>query len=307
MHIATKTLEAIEIALQKDQGATYRGHLGRLMPLAGDAYSQDNRPWRPHLGASLIGRECARELWYGFHWSTLETFSGRMLRLFNRGHLEEPRFIALLLTIGCEVWQSTPDGKQFKIKGYRGHFSGSLDGVVRGLPDLPAGTPALAEFKTHGEKSFTKLVSDGVMAAKWEHFVQMQMYMGFYSLTYGIYLATCKNTDELHAEIIQFDPAIFKRYNERAVTVVDCMDPPPKIASSPGFFKCKFCKHSTICHLKADPVKNCRTCEHSRAGDAGTWYCTEQNAAILSDIVPLAIETQYVGCPKYEKKSVYEL
>jgi len=43
MLLATKTLQAIEEALQKDQGAKFRGHLGELMPLAGDAYSTKER------------------------------------------------------------------------------------------------------------------------------------------------------------------------------------------------------------------------------------------------------------------------
>lgn len=58
---------------------------------------------RKHLGASLIGRECERELWYTFRWVKHKQFDGRMLRLFQRGHLEEARFIDYLQGIGCEV------------------------------------------------------------------------------------------------------------------------------------------------------------------------------------------------------------
>ena len=38
-----------------------------------------------------------------------------MLRLFNRGHIEEARFIAMLLTIGMPVYQQDAEGKQFRI------------------------------------------------------------------------------------------------------------------------------------------------------------------------------------------------
>ena len=44
---------------------------------------------RAHLGASMIGRECNRALWYGFRWATVPNFPGRVLRLFKRGHDEE--------------------------------------------------------------------------------------------------------------------------------------------------------------------------------------------------------------------------
>lgn len=58
---------------------------------------------RNHLGASELGEECWRKLWYGFHWVKKEPFSGRMLRLFNVGHSAEPRFISYLRGIGFEV------------------------------------------------------------------------------------------------------------------------------------------------------------------------------------------------------------
>lgn len=59
---------------------------------------------RTHLGASLIGDECKRKLWYVFRWVKKENFSGQMLRLFNRGHKEEFRFLEWLEGMGCKVW-----------------------------------------------------------------------------------------------------------------------------------------------------------------------------------------------------------
>lgn len=59
---------------------------------------------RNHLGASLIGHECSRYLWYVFRWCKKEKFDGRMQRLFNRGHREEPAIIKFLTGIGCRIW-----------------------------------------------------------------------------------------------------------------------------------------------------------------------------------------------------------
>src|ERR1700720_1350337 len=219
MRLATQTMAAINTALEKDQGAAFRGFLEKCVPLAGDAYSTKNDKFRAHLGASLIGRECAREVWYGWHWVTAPFFDGRMLRLFNRGHLEEPRFVALLLTIGVKVYQVDQNGKQFRIKGHKGHFGGSMDGVVVGIPEMPE-EPILAEFKTHGEKSFVKLVKEGVMAAKWEHYVQVNIYMGKNNLRFALYMAVNKNTDEIHAEIVEFDQATYDRYISRSEQII---------------------------------------------------------------------------------------
>lgn len=66
-----------------------------------EASQDDGR--RRHLGGSLIGRECNRELWYSFRWATRIAHKARLLRLFNRGHKEEFRFVEYLRGIGIEV------------------------------------------------------------------------------------------------------------------------------------------------------------------------------------------------------------
>ena len=65
--------------------------------------------FREHLGASIIGHECNRYIWYHFHWFKPEKFPGRLLRLFARGHDEEPRIKRLLQGIGFEFIE-TEDG-----------------------------------------------------------------------------------------------------------------------------------------------------------------------------------------------------
>lgn len=307
MLIATKTLAAIEAALTLDQGAKFRGLLGEQMPLAGDAYDTKNEEFRTHLGASLIGRNCDRELWYSFRWATNKQFDGRMLRLFNRGHLEEPRIVALLIMIGCKVWQHT-DGKQFRITGHRGHFGGSLDAVVEGIPDLPANEVCLAEFKTHGEKSFIKLIEAGVASAKWEHFVQQQMYMAHYDLNWSLYMAVNKNTDALHAELVQFDPIIYGKYAKRAMFVIEAITPPKRINESPSWFGCKFCDHKEVCHKpEIPPARNCRTCLHSRVEDNGVWICTcpmyDEPEGWTVQLTPTM---QRQGCINYEMNTAFK-
>jgi hypothetical protein len=65
---------------------------------------------RSHLGASLIGRECKRYLWYVFRWCLHEKTTGRQQRLFNRGHREEDRFIEWLEGIGFQLWFENYEG-----------------------------------------------------------------------------------------------------------------------------------------------------------------------------------------------------
>ena len=213
--LATHTVAKIDAMVKADQGSAFREWLGKVIGHIGDAYRTGNEGHRSHMGASLIGGECARAVWYNFRWATKSNFEGRLLRLFNRGHLEEARFIAMLLMIGCDIYQQDENGNQFRISHAEGHFGGSGDGVAVGIPDLPPGTAALTEFKTHNDKSFTELKAKGVRDAKFEHYVQMNVYMRKMGLAVALYLAVNKNTDELYGEIIPLDSAVADQFLDR--------------------------------------------------------------------------------------------
>ena len=319
--IAINTLQAIDRMINLDQGAAFRQWEGRVLPHIGDAYRADEEPFRSHMGASLLGQECGRAIWYSFRWATKGDHSGRILRLFNRGHLEEGRFIAALLTIGCQVIQQDANGKQFRISFGDGHGGGSGDGVIIGCPDLQADTAALAEFKTHGDSSFIELagplkewrlhvedpiknpfLGKGVREAKFEHYVQMQLYMRKMGLAIAIYIACNKNTDDLYAEIVTLDTIIADQFFERGEKLVPMETPPEKINKSAGFYKCRFCDHRPVCHLKQAPAVNCRTCQHIQQRGNGEWHCT----CPFNDIRLLSKEQQFAGCADYEKSKVYE-
>lgn len=293
MQKAVHTLKAIEDAIAADQGGSYRQHLQKVLPHIGDAYRGQEEGFRTHLGASVIGGECGRAIWYGFRWTTKPKFGGRILRLFNRGHLEEGRFIAALLTIGVEIFQQDEHGKQFRISGVGGHFGGSGDGVAIGIPDLPAGTPCLLEFKTHNDKSFKLLVKNGVREAKFEHYVQMQTYMRKMGLAVALYGAVNKNDDDFWFEIVTLDTGIADQFSDRARQIILSRTAPPKISQSPGWFACQWCDHKPVCHLKFSPEVNCRTCKHSEASEDGNWYCDKCG-------VLLSKEDQSSACKLYE-------
>jgi hypothetical protein len=290
--LATKTLALINEAIEKDQGNTFRGILGKIIMQFRDPFRDDEDGFRTHLGASMIGRECARELWYNFHWVRKSFFSGKMLRLFNRGHLEEPRLIAALMAAGITIYQQDADGKQFRITGHGGHFGGSGDGVAVGIPDLMPGTPALIEAKTHNDDSFKKLAK-GVRHAKFEHYVQMCLYMEDMKLSFALYLGVNKNNDEIHAEIVAADQAIARQFKDRAGKIIFSETAPAKLPnSSPGFFKCQFCDYKSECHLQTPFIKNCRTCQYLSVDPEGGMHCQKHQKSLTK-------EEQIAGCDNY--------
>lgn len=317
IRIAYNTLWAIDRAIQQDGGKAYRCWLQKVLPHIGDAYRQDEDEFRSHLGASELGQECGRALWYGLHWATPRVEDGRMLRLLNRGHLEEARFIAAMLTIGIQVYQQDENGKQYRIVFGNGHGGGSGDGVAIGIPDIGQ-TYALCEFKTHNRKSFTELAGDpkdwqkhladpqrvpfkgkGVRESKFEHFVQSQTYMRKMGLPVGLYMAVCKDTDDLYGEVLVLDPMFADQFIGRGEKIIDMAVPPTKINNSPGFWKCKFCHHKPVCHLGAAPAVNCRTCAFSHKGEQGTWNCSRHG-------VVLDKQTQLSGCANYQKANCFQ-
>ena len=293
---AVKTMAAIESSMKADQGAAYRVWLGKVIPHIGDAYRGADLPFRSHMGASGLGKKCERAIWYGFRWATKPNFDGRMLRLFNRGHLEEARFIALLLSIGCEVYQQDSNGKQFRISDAGGHLGGSGDGLVMGLPDLDSGTVALCEFKTACEKKFLEMQSNGLREANFTYFVQTQLYMGKMGYGVTLFMMTNKNTDHIYAELVVFDPAIYERYLDRGVTLVFTEQPPKKLSESPGYYECKFCDHYAVCHKGETPAKTCRSCHYAIPERDGTWTCNNGPKRVLTTL------EQYTACDKYERK-----
>ncbi|KAF1711090.1 oxidoreductase [Pseudoxanthomonas kalamensis DSM 18571] len=244
-------------------------------------------PPRAYLGASAIGRECDRQLWYGFRWATGgEQFDGRMKRLFNRGHREEPVFIEELRAIGCTVKDIDPStGDQFRFKAVGGHVGCGLDSVILGVPEASK-TWHLGEYKTHNAKSFAALVKDGVAKSKPEHYAQVQLCMKLSELTRTLYLAVNKDTDELHAERIHYDSDFADRVLTKAERIVYAPEPLPRLSDDPAFFKCKFCPASQVCHASALPQVSCRTCLHATPepdGD-GRWSCAKFNCDLSVDI-----------------------
>lgn len=291
MQLAAKTIDRINACLEHDGGAEFRRHLKLAMEEVNDAFDpkEDVIP-RKHLGASLIGGECARYLWLSFRWAWKEKFAGRMIRLFNRGHLEEARFIALFRQAGFQTSHLAEGGKQLRISGAWGHYGGSLDGIIHAC--LDAEGPGLLEFKTHNQKSFDKLKKSGVRETKFQHYVQCQQYMAHYGLRYALYVAVCKNDDELFGEIVPLDEANFAFYKERAEQIVGSSQPPPKVSKSASYSTCKFCSMRNLCHDGQQPKTTCRTCQHVRMRVDGGWHCGDNPS-------PMTPEQQFAACDHY--------
>lgn len=231
-------------------------------------------PWRRHLGLSVIGKECHRAIWMDFRWSYLSDFPPFVVRLFDRGHREEERFVGYLRSVGVKVEEVHPEtGAQFKTSHCDGHVGGSIDGFAFGFSEYP-NEWVILEFKTHSLKSFDDMVKKGVKRSKPQHYGQVQTYMRKFSLKRAFYMAVNKNNDELYSEWIQLDEDYADALLDLSVEMV--YGPmPDRIALSSTDYRCRICDHRPVCWHRsgAEPAHNCRTCEHSFPNKAGTWGC----------------------------------
>lgn len=273
---ATKTEAAIEKAIELDGGNRFRELLEYHLPRIADAYRKDDEVdnFRSHLGASQIGKECDRALWHGWRWSFKRYFKPRIIRLFNRGHQEEARFLALLEMIGVQFHQPE-DGSQERISDHGGHFGSALDGVLWNVPDA-LGEWILGEFKTHGTKPFCELVVKGVQVSKPEHYAQMQTCMARRGIYKCLYMAVNKNDDDIYCEMVEYDERSADSYLLRAANIIVARDAPKRLSEDPSNFKCGICDAKQRCHFpEQQPIEiNCRTCKFSVADIAtGTWSC----------------------------------
>lgn len=252
----------------------------------------EKEPRRGYLGASIIGNPCERHLFYAFRMAHApEQFAGRMLRLFNTGHVEEVRMIAWLRKAGVDVQEFDPcTGGQWSVDAVDSHFKGHLDGILTGLLEAPK-TPHLLECKTHNAKSFAQLKKHGVAAAKPEHVAQMQVYMHLKSLTRAVYLAKNKDTDELYLERVHYDQAQALALLVKAERIIKANRAPERIGDADSF-ACRFCASHAICHEGEAALRNCRTCLHSAPINSGQWYCRRHERE-------LTFADQQAGCPNH--------
>lgn len=283
-------------------------------------HKSEREDWRrPHLGASVIGDEnCLRHLWYSFRWASEPDFDGQLLRLFERGHLEEARIVSELKRVGWDVEDVDPEtGEQRRVAFFGGHFSGSSDGQVLGVFEAPK-TNHLLEVKTSNAKRFAILKKDGVQKSNPGHYAQMQTYMHGLKLKRALYICVCKDNDEIYSERVHYDKAFAEAIVLKARTVVTSAEPLSKIKEDPSWFECKFCNHRPICHIEnVDRLdRNCRTCASSTPLDNGTWVCEflqkelsvdEQREGCKSHLfIPQLLPWKWVDFHEHSRRAVYE-
>lgn len=257
-------------------------------------------PPRPHFGISGIGDPCERKMWLRHGWAVIESFSGRMLRLFNRGHNEEPVMAAYLRGIGIDLRKTGFD--QVKVD-FGSHVKGSIDGIIfSGVPEAPKKLHTW-ENKTASDKSFNEIKSKGIEKAKPDHYAQILGYLlgtfdeefkrsyGFGDIDRCLYTVVNKNTDEIYTERVRLDKTKAEALVVRARRIATADRMPVPLSTDPSWHQCRFCPAHDFCHVsKTTKEVNCRTCAHATAEPSGEWTCALHPGSAIP------VEFQREGC-----------
>ncbi len=216
---------------------------------------------RTYLGASRLGVACDRALQYEFAGAPVDPdrdFDGRVLRIFEVGHVLEDLAIRWLRLAGFDLHTRTRSGSQFGFSVCDGLIQGHVDGIVMGAPaDLGFSFPMLWETKSMNAQNWRDCVKRGVSVAKPVYAAQMAIYQAYMESTVdgisrnpALFTAINKDTQELWFELVPFDAVLAQRASDRAVKIITATghgELLPRSFSDPAHHECRFCAWQERC------------------------------------------------------------
>ena len=215
---------------------------------------REQQPVRDYLGASRLGAACERALQFEYAKAPVDhgrDHNGRLLRIFERGHVMEDCMVAWLRDAGFDLRTQKADGGQFGFSDAHGRLRGHIDGVIVGGPE-GFRYPALWENKCLGAKSWRDLEAKGLAVAKPVYAAQVALYQAHLQLHEHPALFTAINADSMaiYVELVPFDAALAQRMTDRAVKVIfatDAGEQLPRGFNDSTHFECRMCAWQDRC------------------------------------------------------------
>lgn len=220
----------------------------------GMQHARSKQAPRDYLGASRLGVACERALQFEYAKAPVDhgrDSSGRLLRIFERGHVMEDCMVAWLREAGFDLRTGKTDGEQFGFSDAQGRLRGHVDGVIVAGPEGFA-YPALWENKCLGAKSWRDLENNGLAVAKPVYAAQVALYQAHLELHENPAIFTAINADtmDLYVELVPFDAALAQRMTDRAVRVITATEAGellPRAFNDPTHFECRMCAWQDRC------------------------------------------------------------
>lgn len=209
---------------------------GKLSKMIDKIKYEDDAP-RGYIGASNIGSDCLRQIWYEYTNAPSSEVSNKIRRTWAIGHRLEDFVIELLKLAGIEFEDYQIELSDDVLEYFRGHFDG-----------LMVNPEAILEIKTAKDASFKLFVKDGCKKWNARYYAQVQAYMGMSGVHSAYILVLNKDNSELSDELVTFDEDLYKKLEDKARMIANAIIEPPRISNSPLWFQCKLCKFNKVCH-----------------------------------------------------------
>ena len=221
---------------------------------AGLQQTRSTQTPRQYLGASRLGAACERALQYEFAQAPVDPgreTEGRILRIFERGHVMEDCMVTWLRAAGFDLRTRKADGDQFGFSAVDGRLQGHIDGVIVGGPEGFA-YPALWENKCLGSKSWRDLEKNRLAVSKPIYHAQVVLYQAYLQLHENPAIFTAINADtmEIYTELVPFDAALAQRMSDRGLRVISATEAGELLARGfhdPTHFECRMCAWQDRC------------------------------------------------------------
>lgn len=194
---------------------------------------------RDYIGASSIGSDCLRQIWYQFKGMKAEEVPTKFKRTWAIGKTLEGLVVQWLVSAGIPVNRTCQTFYAKELPIFQGHF----DGVI-----TIKKKKAILEIKTAKDASFKIFVKKGVKVWNPQYYAQIQSYMGMSGIFNTYILILNKDNSDLSDELVTFDEDFYNKLVDKALMISGAVVPPPKINGSPLWWQCKCCKFNKVCH-----------------------------------------------------------
>ena len=215
---------------------------GRLTKLVDKTMNVSRETHRDYIGASGIGSDCLRQIWYEYHGIQGALVSNKLQRTFNIGKRLETLITDALQDAGLNL--ILPADVNHHLKYFDKdvpYFQGHCDAIWKD-------EDAIIEIKTARDSSFKLFVNKGLKKWSQRYYAQVQAYMGMSGFPTAYVVCMNKDTSELHDEQVMFDAEYYSHIKMRALLVYENDNPLPRVNSSPYYMSCRMCRFRDVCH-----------------------------------------------------------
>lgn len=206
---------------------------------------QEHEEPRRYIGASSIGKECNRAIWYGLHNIQGKAISSQLRTTFKIGKILENMILDDVDLLGFDLERPEEINNYLFCRNEDLQiFQGHMDAILY----LNRNNPVVLEVKTCKNSSFNSFKDKGLRGWSETYFAQLQSYMGMAGITSSCLLALNKDTSEYHHEWVDYDEHYYKELVVKAHNIFVAKEAPERINKSPLYWVCAACRFKEACH-----------------------------------------------------------